>query len=172
MGQILCVQNITFQEVLHFISFSFTKKHSGTLTVHYTIILKKREIFPAVLVRKWPHVSKALLSEFLSAKKRNRPLSRELGLEHMKNSSPVIASQLTSSILSTQFQVIDCFLVLHKLSCYCSHVTTANTDNLFNVDGYPLPERGRLTETFCRGSFPLPSSGTKQRTSADSGMDE
>ncbi|KAL1812789.1 hypothetical protein ACET3Z_022854 [Daucus carota] len=50
-------------------------------------------------------VSKALLSEFLSAKKSNIPLSRDLGLEHMNNSSPVIPSQLTSSILrSIQFQ--------------------------------------------------------------------
>lgn len=86
----------------------------------------------------------------------------------MNNSSPVIPSQLTSSILrSTQFQVIDCFLV--STSC---HVTTANTDNLYDVDGYPLPKRGRLTEAFCRGSFPLPSSGTKQRTNADNGIDE
>ncbi|XAR72577.1 Acyl-CoA oxidase [Bertholletia excelsa] len=49
-------------------------------------------------------VSKALLAEYIAAKKRNRPF-KGLGLEHMNNSSPVIPSHLSSSTLrSIQFQ--------------------------------------------------------------------
>ncbi|XP_059663214.1 acyl-coenzyme A oxidase 3, peroxisomal-like [Cornus florida] len=49
-------------------------------------------------------VSKALLAEYVAAKKRNVPF-KGLGLDHMNKSSPVIPSQLTSSILrSIQFQ--------------------------------------------------------------------
>ncbi|KAJ4841282.1 hypothetical protein Tsubulata_009567 [Turnera subulata] len=49
-------------------------------------------------------VSKILLSEFLAAKKHNRPI-KVFGLEHMNEPSPVIPSQLSSSILrSSQFQ--------------------------------------------------------------------
>ncbi|KAL2466601.1 Acyl-coenzyme A oxidase 3 [Abeliophyllum distichum] len=49
-------------------------------------------------------VSKALLAEYVAAKKRNKPF-KELGLEHMNRSCPVIPAQLTSSTLrSTQFQ--------------------------------------------------------------------
>ncbi|KAJ4842209.1 Acyl-coenzyme A oxidase 3, peroxisomal [Turnera subulata] len=50
-------------------------------------------------------VSKALLGEYLAAKRQNKPL-KSLGLAHMDESCPVIPSQLTSSILrSSQFQV-------------------------------------------------------------------
>ncbi|KAL2483403.1 Acyl-coenzyme A oxidase 3 [Forsythia ovata] len=49
-------------------------------------------------------VSKALLAEYVAAKKRNKPF-KELGLEHMNRSCPVIPAQLASSTLrSTQFQ--------------------------------------------------------------------
>ncbi|KAJ4850820.1 hypothetical protein Tsubulata_037026, partial [Turnera subulata] len=50
-------------------------------------------------------VSKELLSEFLAAKKQNRPLN-SFGLEHMNEPCPVIPSQLTTSTLrSSQFQI-------------------------------------------------------------------
>ncbi|XP_022970956.1 acyl-coenzyme A oxidase 3, peroxisomal-like [Cucurbita maxima] len=49
-------------------------------------------------------VSKALLSEFIAAKKRNKPF-KGMGLEHMNEACPVIPSKLTSPILrSCQFQ--------------------------------------------------------------------
>ncbi|PIN08980.1 Pristanoyl-CoA/acyl-CoA oxidase [Handroanthus impetiginosus] len=49
-------------------------------------------------------VSKALLGEYVAAKRRNKPF-RELGLEHMNKSSPTIPSQLTAStIRCSQFQ--------------------------------------------------------------------
>ena len=51
-------------------------------------------------------ISKALLAEFLAAKKRNKPI-KGLGLEHLNKPAPIIPSQLTSSTLrTTQFQVI------------------------------------------------------------------
>ncbi|KAJ4851631.1 hypothetical protein Tsubulata_023000, partial [Turnera subulata] len=50
-------------------------------------------------------VAKILLSEFLAAKKHNRPL-QVFGLEHMNEPTPVIPPQLSSSILrSSQFQI-------------------------------------------------------------------
>ncbi|CAI9787648.1 unnamed protein product [Fraxinus pennsylvanica] len=49
-------------------------------------------------------VSKALLAEYVAAKMRNKPF-KELGLEHMNRSCPVIPAQLISSTLrNTQFQ--------------------------------------------------------------------
>ncbi|KAK9284343.1 hypothetical protein L1049_023514 [Liquidambar formosana] len=49
-------------------------------------------------------VSKALLGEYIAAKKRKAPF-KGLGLEHMNESCPVIPSQLTSSTLqSSRFQ--------------------------------------------------------------------
>ncbi|CAA2954151.1 acyl-coenzyme A oxidase 3, peroxisomal-like [Olea europaea var. sylvestris] len=49
-------------------------------------------------------VCKALLAEYVEAKKRNKPF-KEFGLEHMNRPSPVIPAQLISSTLrSTQFQ--------------------------------------------------------------------
>ncbi|KAK4438750.1 Acyl-coenzyme A oxidase 3, peroxisomal [Sesamum alatum] len=49
-------------------------------------------------------VSKALLGEYVAAKRKNKPF-KELGLEHMNKSCPVIPSQLTvSSARSAQFQ--------------------------------------------------------------------
>lgn len=55
-------------------------------------------------------VSKALLGEYLAARKQNRPF-KGLWLEHMNGSSPVIPSQLTSSNLrSAQFQTDIFFL--------------------------------------------------------------
>ncbi|KAB5512712.1 hypothetical protein DKX38_029740 [Salix brachista] len=50
-------------------------------------------------------VCKALLSEYVAAKKKNKPF-KGLGLEHMNGPVPVIPSNLTSSILrSSQFQM-------------------------------------------------------------------
>ncbi|CAN4087258.1 unnamed protein product [Withania somnifera] len=49
-------------------------------------------------------VSKALLGEYVAAKRRKKPF-KGLGLEHMNNSRPVIPSQLTSSTMrQAQFQ--------------------------------------------------------------------
>ncbi|VFQ64461.1 unnamed protein product [Cuscuta campestris] len=49
-------------------------------------------------------VSKALLAEYVAAKRTNKPF-KGLGLEHMNESSPVIPLQLTSdSLRSTRFQ--------------------------------------------------------------------
>jgi hypothetical protein len=51
-------------------------------------------------------VSKALLSEYVAAKKKNKPF-KGLGLEHMNGPVPVIQSNLTSTTLrNSQFQVI------------------------------------------------------------------
>ncbi|XP_041005350.1 acyl-coenzyme A oxidase 3, peroxisomal-like [Juglans microcarpa x Juglans regia] len=50
-------------------------------------------------------VSKALLSEYVATKKRNKPF-KGLGLEHMNKPCPVIPSQLTSSnVRCSEFQV-------------------------------------------------------------------
>lgn len=50
-------------------------------------------------------VSKALLGEYVAAKKKNKPF-KELGLEHMNKPSPIIPSQLSpSTVRSSQFQV-------------------------------------------------------------------
>ena len=52
-------------------------------------------------------VSKALLGEYMATQKNKRPF-KGLWLEHMNGCSPVIPSQLTSSILRcSQFQVLD-----------------------------------------------------------------
>ncbi|KAK4484484.1 hypothetical protein RD792_007067 [Penstemon davidsonii] len=49
-------------------------------------------------------VSKAMLAEYVAAKRRNKPF-KDLGLEHMNKSCPVIPSHLTNSTLrSAQFQ--------------------------------------------------------------------
>ncbi|CAA0836960.1 Acyl-coenzyme A oxidase 3- peroxisomal [Striga hermonthica] len=49
-------------------------------------------------------VSKALLAEYVSAKKRDKPF-KELGLEHMNKPQPNIPSQLTAdTVRSTEFQ--------------------------------------------------------------------
>lgn len=49
-------------------------------------------------------VSKALLAEYVAAKRKNKPF-KELGLEHMNKSSPTIPSQLSAStVQSSQFQ--------------------------------------------------------------------
>ncbi|XP_076938459.1 acyl-coenzyme A oxidase 3, peroxisomal-like [Bidens hawaiensis] len=49
-------------------------------------------------------ISKALLAEFLAAKKRNKPI-KGLGLEHLNEHAPVIPTRLTSSTLRiAQFQ--------------------------------------------------------------------
>ncbi|KAJ9563680.1 hypothetical protein OSB04_008840 [Centaurea solstitialis] len=49
-------------------------------------------------------ISKALLAEFLAAKKRNKPI-KGLGLEHLNKPAPIIPSKLTSSTLrTTRFQ--------------------------------------------------------------------
>ncbi|XP_052207462.1 acyl-coenzyme A oxidase 3, peroxisomal-like [Diospyros lotus] len=69
-------------------------------------------------------VSKALLAEYIAAKKRNRPF-RGLGLEHMNKTSPIIPSLLTSSILrSIHFQTdIFCLRERDLLSRFAAEVS-------------------------------------------------
>ncbi|GFS34770.1 acyl-CoA oxidase 3 [Actinidia rufa] len=69
-------------------------------------------------------VSKALLAEYIAAKKKNRPF-RGLGLEHMNKSCPVIPSRLTSSTLrSIQFQTdIFCLRERDLLSRFAAEVS-------------------------------------------------
>nr|XP_043624333.1 acyl-coenzyme A oxidase 3, peroxisomal [Erigeron canadensis] len=77
-----------------------TENHVGHLKSEYDVQLTF-EGDNNVLMQQ---VSKALLAEFLAAKKRNKPI-RGFGLEHLNKPAPVIPSQLTSSILRTsQFQ--------------------------------------------------------------------
>ncbi|GFS45633.1 acyl-CoA oxidase 3 [Actinidia rufa] len=68
-------------------------------------------------------VSKALLAEYVAAKKKNRPF-RGLGLEHMNKSCPVIPSQLASSTLrSIEFQTnIFCLRERDLLSLFAAEV--------------------------------------------------
>ncbi|XP_023766141.1 acyl-coenzyme A oxidase 3, peroxisomal isoform X2 [Lactuca sativa] len=77
-----------------------TENHVGHLKSEYDVQLTF-EGDNNVLMQQ---ISKALYAEFLSAKKRNKPI-RGLGLEHLNNPAPVIPSHLTSSTLrTTQFQ--------------------------------------------------------------------
>lgn len=58
-------------------------------------------------------VSKALLAEYIANQKKNKPF-KGLGLEHMNKPQPVIPSLLTSStIRSSQFQVISLDLLIY-----------------------------------------------------------
>ncbi|XP_044467135.1 acyl-coenzyme A oxidase 3, peroxisomal-like [Mangifera indica] len=69
-------------------------------------------------------VSKALLAEYVAAKKRNNSF-KGLGLEHMNKPCPVIPSQLTSSLLrSSQFQM-DAFCLRERdlLSRFAAEVS-------------------------------------------------
>ncbi|KAJ4729711.1 Acyl-coenzyme A oxidase [Melia azedarach] len=70
-------------------------------------------------------VSKALLAEYLVAKKRNKPF-QGLGLEHMNKPCPVIPSQVTSSILRSSLFQMNIFLLrerdlLNQLAAEVSH---------------------------------------------------
>ncbi|MFS8021197.1 putative acyl-CoA oxidase [Helianthus anomalus] len=77
-----------------------TENHVGHLKSEYDVQLTF-EGDNNVLMQQ---VSKALLAEFLAAKKRNKPI-KGLGLEHLNKPVPIIPSHLTSSILrTTQFQ--------------------------------------------------------------------
>ncbi|KVI09835.1 Acyl-CoA dehydrogenase/oxidase [Cynara cardunculus var. scolymus] len=77
-----------------------TENHVGHLKSEYDVQLTF-EGDNNVLMQQ---ISKALLAEFLAAKKRNKPV-RGLGLEHLNKPAPIIPSQLTSSTLrTTQFQ--------------------------------------------------------------------
>lgn len=58
-------------------------------------------------------VSKALLAEYIAAKKRNKPF-KGLGLEHMNNPCPVIPSQLTSSTLRCSKFQTDAFCLRER----------------------------------------------------------
>ncbi|XP_031273941.1 acyl-coenzyme A oxidase 3, peroxisomal-like isoform X1 [Pistacia vera] len=69
-------------------------------------------------------VSKALLAEYVAAKKRNNTF-KGLGLEHMNKPCPIISSQLTSSLLrSRQFQM-DAFCLRERdlLSRFAAEVS-------------------------------------------------
>ncbi|KAK1412129.1 hypothetical protein QVD17_33127 [Tagetes erecta] len=77
-----------------------TENHVGHLKSEYDVQLTF-EGDNNVLMQQ---ISKALLAEFLAAKKRNKPI-KGLGLEHLNKPAPVIPTQLTSSTLRTsQFQ--------------------------------------------------------------------
>ncbi|KAK9074404.1 hypothetical protein SSX86_007002 [Deinandra increscens subsp. villosa] len=77
-----------------------TENHVGHLKSEYDVQLTF-EGDNNVLMQQ---ISKALLAEFLAAKKRNKPI-RGLGLEHLNKPAPIIPTQLTSSTLrTTQFQ--------------------------------------------------------------------
>ncbi|KAI3719749.1 hypothetical protein L6452_20653 [Arctium lappa] len=77
-----------------------TENHVGHLKSEYDVQLTF-EGDNNVLMQQ---ISKALLAEFLAAKKRNKPI-KGLGLEHLNKPAPIIPSQLTSSTLrTTQFQ--------------------------------------------------------------------
>lgn len=58
-------------------------------------------------------VSKALLGEYISAKRKKTPF-KGLGLEHMNKSCPVIPSQVTSSTLRSQQFQIDVFCLRER----------------------------------------------------------
>lgn len=50
-------------------------------------------------------VNKAMLMEYMTVKNRNKPF-KELGLEHMNKSCPIIPSQLTvATVRNSKFQV-------------------------------------------------------------------
>ncbi|KAL8031580.1 hypothetical protein ABFX02_13G035200 [Erythranthe guttata] len=69
-------------------------------------------------------VSKALLGEYLAAKKRNKPF-KDLGLDHMNKSCPTIPLQLTAStVRSVQFQNdILCLRERDLLNCFAAQVS-------------------------------------------------
>ncbi|KAD7116818.1 hypothetical protein R6Q59_006472 [Mikania micrantha] len=77
-----------------------TENHVGHLKSEYDVQLTF-EGDNNVLMQQ---ISKALLAEFLAAKKRNKPI-KGLGLEHLNKPAPIVPTHLTSSTLrTTQFQ--------------------------------------------------------------------
>ncbi|KAL4281632.1 hypothetical protein GQ457_03G006780 [Hibiscus cannabinus] len=90
-------------------------------------------------------VSKALLAEYVAAKKRKKAF-KGLGLEHMNKPSPAIPSQLTSSTLhSSQFQMDALCLrerdLLNRLAVEVSHYQAKglSKEHAFNMS-YQLAE--------------------------------
>ncbi|GKE80094.1 acyl-coenzyme A oxidase 3, peroxisomal-like protein, partial [Tanacetum coccineum] len=94
-----------------------TENHVGHLKSEYDVQLTF-EGDNNVLMQQ---VSKALLAEFMAAKKRNIPINC-FGLEHLNKPVPIIPSYLTSStIRNAEFQTysacereIYCNVLLHK----------------------------------------------------------
>ncbi|XP_042378880.1 acyl-coenzyme A oxidase 3, peroxisomal-like [Zingiber officinale] len=80
-------------------------------------------------------VSKALLAEYIAAKKRKHPF-RGLGLEHMNDPCPVIEANPTSSTLrSTEFQLnIFCLRERDLLTRYSSEVSRYQADGESKVN--------------------------------------
>ncbi|KAK2973266.1 hypothetical protein RJ640_001922 [Escallonia rubra] len=90
-------------------------------------------------------VSKALLAEFVSAKKKNKPFAG-LGLEHMNKACPIVPSQLTSSTLrSVHFQT-DIFCLrerdlLHRFAAEVSqHQVQGESKEYAFIVSYQLAE--------------------------------
>lgn len=90
-------------------------------------------------------VSKALLGEYMATQKNKRPF-KGLWLEHMNGSSPVIPSQLTSSILRcSQFQTdVFCLRERDLLNRFAAEVSAnlkqGRTKEFAFVLGYQLAE--------------------------------
>uniref|UniRef100_A0A5B7BDQ3 Acyl-coenzyme A oxidase n=1 Tax=Davidia involucrata TaxID=16924 RepID=A0A5B7BDQ3_DAVIN len=84
-------------------------------------------------------VSKALLAEYVAAKKRNKPF-KGLGLEHMNNSCPVIPPQLTSSTLrSIQFQTdIFCLRERDLLNRFAAEVSQHQAQGISKENAFIL----------------------------------
>jgi len=100
-------------------------------------------------------VSKALLSEYAAAKKKNKPF-KGLGLEHMNGPVPVIPSNLTSSTLrSSQFQVIYCQVCKHTFL----NIFQTQLHQLCASDECFLLEGARSSEPFCCRSVTLSIKG-------------
>jgi len=111
-------------------------------------------------------VSKALLSEYVAAKKKNKPF-KGLGLEHMNGPVPVIQSNLTSTTLrNSQFQVMSKFVSILTFLNIC-HMP----NRLCASDECSLLEGTRSSEPFCCRSFTISIKGRKQRASIYSGRD-
>ncbi|KAG9146682.1 hypothetical protein Leryth_005031 [Lithospermum erythrorhizon] len=118
-------------------------------------------------------VSKALLGEYVSAKKRNKPF-KGLGLDHMNQPCPVIPSQLTSSTLrSTNFQSdIFCLRERELLNRFAGEVSqrqsAGGSKEYAFVESYQLAEDlGRafadraIFETFTKAEASVPSGSVK-----------
>nr|XP_043621251.1 acyl-coenzyme A oxidase 3, peroxisomal-like [Erigeron canadensis] len=122
-----------------------TENHVGHLKSEYDVQLTF-EGDNNVLMQQ---ISKALLAEFLGAKKRNKPI-QGLGLEHLNKVKPVIPSQLTSFTLrTTQFQTdIFCLRERDLLHRFVSQVSQhqaqgENIEHIFTVTYQIAEDLGR-----------------------------
>ncbi|KAL6966136.1 Acyl-coenzyme A oxidase 3, peroxisomal [Sarracenia purpurea var. burkii] len=118
-------------------------------------------------------VSKALLAEYVAAKKKNRAF-RGLGLEHMNKSCPIIPSELTSSTLrSTQLQIdVFCLREQDLLGRFASEVSEhqvrgQNKEYALNMSYQLAEDLGKafsertIFQTFIEAETVLPSGSLK-----------